>query len=274
MDTLNGKGIMIWQISYLAGGNQDEAVADLLAMGIKRVSIKVAQKQYKYAYNPDNVLIPFLEKCFNAGLKVYGWQWVELDNPGGEAARAIERVTSLGLDGWEIDAEGRTKGKYSQASIYIHDLKNGLPDTPVGLCSYRFPSYHQTVPWDQFLSLCDYHCPQVYWNPPYPPNYGPVPETQRSYSELMVEKLLPFVPVGRAYIGDGHAYPTGQELTDFMYTAYDLDSPGVSFWSFDALYAHSGGAERAEAIGAYNWVTEPTLEERVTALEAIAHIHT
>lgn len=268
MEKLAGKSIMIWQLGSLAGGNIEKAVSDLIDMGIKRVSIKVAQNHWKYYKNTDDILVPFIRLCSGAGIYVFGWQWIDLINPVQEADRAIERIMSLHLDGWEIDAEVSCKGKYAEASKYVRHLADSFHDFPLGLCSFRFPSYHPTFPWNEFLDKSNYHAPQVYWNPPYPSyGHGPMPETTRSYKELMDKKNMPFVPVGRAYIGNGHPFPTAEEETVFMETALNLGSPGVSFWAFDFLYSHSGGAERALAIKNFSWSIKVTLEERVRLLE-------
>jgi hypothetical protein len=141
---------------------------------------------------------------------------------------------------------------------------------PVALSAYRFPNYHPEFPWYEFASGCNYHMPQVYWQPPSKVN-GPVVELEQSIQQLNRIKVLPIVPIGRAYIGDGHAKPTADEISQFAKRAKELGVPGMSFWALDFLYTHEGGSSWADAIaqawgGADAPVTppvDPTLPRKV-----------
>lgn len=267
-----GKFLFIWQIKNCAGGNPQAIVNACLDFSLTGVSIKVANCASKYNLRPtpsgyvDDILPPLVTALHNAGLLVHGWQWVEGQSPTNEALRAAERIITLGLDGFEIDAEGAYKGRYTQAAAYMRELRAQCPTGfPVGLCSYRYPTLHPTLPWRQFLDNgVDYHCPQVYWNPTNPPDLGPVPELERSVSELQALKVLPVFPAGRAYIGDGHPNPTPAEITAFMERAKTMGLPGVTFWAMDFLYLHAGGAGRSGAIKDFQWRNGPGWAEALT----------
>lgn len=272
----SAKFLFIWQLRNLAKNDMQAAITACLDMGLSGVSIKVAHNCGMYNLRwtgsawVDDILPPFVTALHDAGLKVHGWQWVDGNDPTGEALRAVQRIRQLSLDGFEIDAEGTYKGKYLAATIYARELRTQCPTLPIGLTSYRYPSLHPTLPWLEFLRYCDYHLPQVYFNPTYPPNYGPVPELIRSVNELRSKKDIPIFPAGRAYIGDGHPNPTPAEMNAFMSKAVELGLPGFTFWNMDSLYLHPGGASRMQAIKDFRFTCDDpslTLEERVTSLE-------
>jgi hypothetical protein len=62
-------------------------------------------------------------------------------------------VTELGLQGYIIDAEHEFKqpSGASAARTFMTELRKGLPNKPVALCSYRFPSYHPQFPMECFF---------------------------------------------------------------------------------------------------------------------------
>jgi len=276
-----GKFMFLWQLRNVEGGNPIKIADTAVALGLAGVSIKVAQGRGKYNLRwdgkrwIDDILRPAVNALHQVGLRVHGWQWVDGDDPTGEALCILDRIQQMGLDGLEVDAEGTYKGKPKSARIYMSILKDNVPSGfHIGLTSYRYPTLHPEFPWQAFCQYADYHMPQIYWNPPYPPNYGPAPELNRSVMELRAVKDLPIIPAGRTYIGDGHPDPTPAEMNEFMQRCKDLELPGFSFWAYDFLYLHANGKARSDAIAAFQWgvISPPppvplTLEERVRDLE-------
>lgn len=279
-----GKMIMAWQIKNIASGDTQQAIQDALDMGLTTINVKVANGTSKYNLRwngykwVNDILLPWITAFKAVGFKVWGWQYIYGNDPAGEAEIASIQINELGLDGFDVDAEGHIKGKPAQAAQYMALLRASNPNLPIGLSSYRYPFLHPDFPWSSFWQYLDYGAPQVYWNPPNPVyGYGPVPELEKSHFQWQTQKPgLPFIPTGRAYIGDGHPNPLPSELTDFMTKAQAMGLPGVSFWSFDHLYYHAGGAARMQAIADFEWTIVPpplTLEQRVEILEALAHSH-
>ncbi len=274
-----GKWLFLWQIKNCAGGDPAAITAAALNMGLAGVTIKVAQCGYKYNLRltphgyVDDILPPLVTALRNSGLFVNGWHYVTGDDPTSEAIVILDRIQQLRLDGLEVDAEGEYKaaGKAQAARRYMQTVRDVVgANFPIGLTSYRFPRVHPEFPWSAFAPFLNYHNPQVYWNPPAPPYYGPVPELNKSVEQIRAVKNIPILPAGRAYIGDGHPNPTPAEMNDFMQRAKVLELAGVSFWAFDFLYLHPGGAARAEAIKNFSWPTNTppppppqTIEERL-----------
>ncbi len=233
--TLKGKGFYIWQIPRCEGGNVEAIAQTARQEGLSYVLIKVAHRTYLYNYDwkrKIDYVPPLVEALRKQGIGVWGWQYVYGDNPAGEADIAIRRVRDLGLDGFVINAEAEYKqpGKSKAAAAYMKRLRQALPDTPLGLSSYRFPSYHPQLPWKEFLTYCDYNMPQVYWMN----NTNPGAQLKRSVREFEgMSPFRPIVPTGAAFSEHGWT-PTAGEVLEFLQTAQSLNLSSVNFWSWDA----------------------------------------
>ncbi len=228
-----GKGYFIWKIKDCEGGDV-QAIANLAEQaGFTFVAIKIADGAFAYnidwATNTD--LVPPLANALRArGVEVWGWHYVYGDGPREEAARAIERVRSLALDGYIIDAEAQYKepGKKDAAKLFMRDLRNGLGSLPIALSSYRFPSFHPQLPWREFLSRCDFNMPQVYWEFA----HNPGPQLSRCLQEFQnMTPFRPILPVGSAY-ARGSWEPTPADVLEFMQSARALNLSALSYWEW------------------------------------------
>ena len=259
-----GKIAFIHMLSQCAKGDLEATIAEIRRLGCTVVAPKVAN-----GYKAWEGLAPFVTACHAEGWLVVGWhylycgiyitqsgQWVTTAiSPEMEAKVSADQVEALELDGFIIDAEREFKvgNQATRARRYIQALKPRVT-VPIGLSSYRFPSLHREFPWMEFLNGCDYHVPQIYWNPPNPAKgFGPEAELERSCKELRAIVDLPIVPIGRAYIGDGHPDPKPNEIAAFLGKAKEMNLPGAGFWALDFLYLHSGGKARSDAIAAFGW---------------------
>ncbi len=232
--TLKGKGFYIWQIPHCEAGNAEAIAKTARQAGLSYVLIKVANRTYLYNYDWKrriDFVPPLVEALRREGVGVWGWQYVYGDDPIGEANIAIRRIRELKLDGFVINAEAEYKGKDKAATAYMQRLRKALPHIPLGLSSYRFPSYHPQLPWKQFLTYCDYNMPQVYWMH----NHNPGAQLKRSVREF--EGMAPFrpiVPTGATFSERGWT-PTANEVLEFMQTAQSLNLSSVNFWSWDSV---------------------------------------
>ncbi len=233
--TLKGKGYYIWQIPHCEGGNVEAIAAAARRAGLGYVLIKVANRTYAYNYDWRRRIdyVPPLVKALRAqGIGVWGWQYVYGDDPAGEANIAIRRIRELGLDGFVVNAEAEYKhpGKAKAATTYMKRMRSALPNLPIGLSSYRYPSYHPQLPWKEFLAYCDYNMPQVYWMQ----NHNPGAQLKRSVREF--EGMAPFrpiIPTGATFSERGWT-PTPEEVLEFLQTAQSLNLSSVNFWSWDS----------------------------------------
>ncbi len=267
--TLTGKGIFIWRISACEGGDV-EAIANLAAQArFSHALVKVADGNF--SYNVDTKTgrdqAEELVKALKARkMTVYGWHYVYGYDPRTEAERGIQRVQQLGLDGFVINAEVEYKNHHREANIYMERLRAGLPNTPIGLSSYRYPHLHPNVPWKEFLLKCDFNMPQVYWI------NARNPADQLERSQQAFQKLIPYrpiVPTG-AMFKQGEWKPTLEEIDAFVQKARQLNMTEVNFWEWSKVRRHL--PEIWDWYMAYDWqsgaVAMDISQQYITALNA------
>jgi hypothetical protein len=230
---LVGKGMMIWQVSRCERGDAGMIATISQKSGFSHVLIKIANGIY--AYNLDNtgkidLVAPVVQALKAKGIQVWGWHYVYGNIPATEAQIAVKRVKELGLDGYVIDAESEYKepGKEAAAIKFMSVLRQGIPNTPVALCSFRYPSYHPQLPWKAFLDKCDYNMPQVYWQGA----HNPGSQLERCVREFRtMTPTRPIIPTGPMYRASPWA-PTPEDTLEFLKTARLLNLSAVNFFEW------------------------------------------
>lgn len=159
-------GYFIWQLRAMPS-NPLDLVAICKKYGIKRLAIKVLEKNFKYnTPNGDKPLMEYIKVLEDNGIIVEGWGYHYPDQTGLQGDAIEERRAKLGFKTYHIDVEGEWKkptGMPKEAEALMNKLKvNGFE---VLLCSYRYPSKHSQVPFDKFMNhaAMDGASPQVYW---------------------------------------------------------------------------------------------------------------
>lgn len=273
MNHPTGKGIFIWNLDRCAGGDPVRLAAEAVMQGFSYVVIKVVEAKWRFKAALISAAIRELRA---QGIKVWGYGFVYLgripyptNTPQAEAQAGIDAVRDLGLDGYVIDAEGHAKAAGAGPTrIYMTALRAGIPTTPIGLCSYRFPTVQPELAWPEFLRGCDFHMPQVYFQDA---NYPGEPidadaQLARSVRELTRLRDIPVVPVGPAYREHG-LEPTVAEMDGFDAKAKELRLPGICWWSFEHAERR---VEWWRAIAAHTWGPPGpiplTLEEKIDLL--------
>lgn len=255
MKSPQGKGFFIWQIPYCEKGDA-KRIADLAHEAqLTHVLIKVADATVSYNVYEGVDLVPqVVQRLKERGIEVWGWHYVRGDNPLGEANKAIERVQTMQLDGYVVDAEGSYKqqGKAAAAEKFMGRLREGLPDKPVALSSYRYPSYHPQIPWQEFLEGCDFVMPQVYWM--FSHNAGEqLARCVREFQSLTPTR--PIIPTGAAFKEHGWK-PNTAEIVDFLETAQRLNLQAANLYSWDSCRAYL--PEVWKVVEDYQWFPETT----------------
>jgi hypothetical protein len=236
-----GKGIYIWNLHRILGGDPVEQVKTLKAAGFNHVAIKIVAGITSFPYNwqeerSRKLNQAFIDECNRNGIEVWGWGYTYgiwgTYKQGRREAESTARIFSKyeGLAGYIIDAEHQYKkdGARAEAWIYSTTLRTLLPNVSIGLSSYRYPSYHPTFPWVQFLHICDFHYQQLYWLGSNNPRY----QLMKSMTELKAKKDIPFIPAGSAYSEHGYTV-TPEQIREFYDAVREFDLPGYSFWSFE-----------------------------------------
>jgi len=267
--TFRGKGMFIWKVPNCEGGDPEKIAQVARSANLTHVLVKIADGAT--VYHGDwgstvDMITPLVEALRSASIQPVGWHYVYGDNPAGEARIAIQRIRQLKVAAYVIDAENQYKapGKREAARRFMADLRSALPDLPVALSSYRYPSLHPQLPWKEFLENCDYNMPQVYWMKA----HNPAAQLQRCLREF--QAMTPFrtiVPTGAAFREHGWQ-PTAEEVLAFMQKAKELNLPAVNFWEWSE--ARSSLLPNVwESIRDFNWdgdVEEEICQQFITAL--------
>lgn len=261
---LTGKGWFIWQLARCEGGDPQAIAVKAKEAGCTHVLIKVAERNFAFGFDQfKRDLVPPVAAALRAqGIEAWGWHYVYGDQPLKEAEVAVSRTRELGLDGYVIDAEIEYKhpAKFTSARQYMRALRQGLPDTPIALSSFRYPSLHQQLPWQTFLEGCDCAMPQVYWERA----TNAAQQLERSVAEFSDPKLVgavrPVIPTGSAY-GAGNWRARPAEIEVFLSKAVELKLSGTNLYSWDYA-AQPAHRELWEAAARFAW-PEPQTEDIV-----------
>jgi hypothetical protein len=250
-----GKGFFIWKIPQCEQGDIQKIALEAYQAGLTHVLVKIANGIYDYNYDVSlrkDLVAPLADELLKYGIKTWGWHYVFGDLPKDEATTAIRQIRKIPLEGYVIDAESEYKGKYTPCRIFMSELRNALPDFPIALSSFRYPKYHNDLPWTDFLTKSDHNMPQVYWEQA----HNPGEQLKRSLNEFKtaVSPFRPIIPTGAAYGANGWI-PTVEDITEFINTVVTLGMSGVNFWSWD--YCRRSLPVLWKTIAAYDWPTAP-----------------
>lgn len=253
---VKAKGFYIWKVLECEKGDANAIASVAQKAGYTHVLIKAADGNH--TYNVDSttgadLVAPVVRALHARGIQAYIWHYVYGYDPLGEARIAIQRVRELNADGYVIDAEAEYSqaGRATAASQFMSALRASLPNFPIALSSYRYPSYHPLLPWQAFLEKCDYNMPQVYWEQ----NHNPGDQLIRSVREFQaITPFRPIVPTGSAYTAGSWA-PTVDDVVEFLQTAQSLNLSGANFWEWSNCRKYLSSVWNA--IQNYPWSTVP-----------------
>jgi hypothetical protein len=251
---LQGKGFFTFNLRNCEGGDPGSILAAAQAAGLSHIIVKIADGVQAAGIDPSGVdfTAPVVQALQQAGMNVWGWQSVYGNDPSAEAAIAIARMQALGLDGYVVSAgkEYEQPGRSSAAQQFITTVRAALK-LPIALSSFRFPNFHPKFPWSDFLTFCDLHMPQVFWEQAHDA------DEQLSESKRQCDALphaRPYFPSGAAYSAAGWS-PTAQDMTDFLDTAQALGLPAANFFDWDAC--RTSLPLLWKAIASFTWPAAP-----------------
>lgn len=231
--SLAGKGFFVWKVPNCEGGDVNRIAQVAKSAGLTHILIKIANgiSDYNVATaGGEDYAASLAQALRSVGIEPWGWHYVYGANPIGEANRAIQRINQTGVNGYVINAETEYKepGKKDAAKRFMTQLRMSLPNLPMALSSYRYPSYHPTLPWREFLEKVDINMPQVYWMQAH--NAG-AQLTQCVRQFQAMTPLRPVIPTGAAFAEHGWK-STAAEVKDFLQTAKTLNLEAANFWEW------------------------------------------
>ena len=259
---LQGKGMYLWRIHRVEGGNPVAIAGAAQQAGLTHVLIKIAdgrgtyntykvqdgREMYNYQGGEDHV--PALVAALRAkGIQPWGWQYIYGEYPVQEARMAIQRVKQFNLPGFVVNAEieFQQRGMDVKAGAYMQELRTGLPDTPVALSSFRYPNLHGPFPWETFLEYCDFNMPQVYWVGA----NNPGQQLLKCIREFQSRKVWrPIFPTGAAY-GEHGWRATPEQVAAFLQAVKENGLPGANFWEW--YYARQYDNKLWNPIEKFEW---------------------
>ena len=249
---LQGKGYFIWKLPKCENANPAAIGRLARSANLTHVLIKIADGIYKYNVEKSTLydyIPPVAAELKRHGIQVWGWHYVYGMDPQGEARIAIQRVKDLELDGYVVDAEVeyKTAGRATAARAFMTKVRAELPNTPIALSSYRYPSYHPQFPWKEFLNKCDINMPQMYWEKA----HNPASQLARCVKEFQaMTPYRPVLPTGAAY-GAGTWRPTPADIKEFLDKVQELKIPAANFYSWDE--SRNRFPDLWQAVSEYPW---------------------
>jgi hypothetical protein len=257
--TLKGKGYYVWQIPNCDAGNPVSIAKFAAQANLSHVMIKIADgPSWRYNYDETihgvDLIPPLVAELRKVGIQPWGWHYVMGYDPIGEARLAVSRTRALGLDGYVIDAEAeyKKKGRAAAAKRFMQILRTGLPDLPVALSSYRYPKTHSTFPFNEFLEMCDYAMPQVYFEGA----HNPEEQLDRCVDQYMsLSNARPIIPTAPTY-SRGSWRPTKDEIQRFFARSKELGLSAANAWSWDNA-RRSSTLDLWDAVAEFNWDPPP-----------------
>ncbi len=272
---IRGKGFFIWKIKNCENGDVQKIAQLAREAGFSHVLIKVANGIWKYNYDWDqhqDFCPSLVEALRDHGIEPWGWHYVFGEDPIREARVAVERVKELDLKGYVIDAEAhykRERNRYEAAERFMRDLRNGVgKNVPLALSSYRFPSMHPEIPWNQFLAKCDINMPQVYWIHSHNPE-AQLEQTLREFASPKFKSHPPIIPTGAAFTEHGWT-STASEVQEFLEAARTLNLEAANFWEWHSARDRIP-IKVWETIRDFDWESGSTLSPdiAVTFIQAL-----
>jgi hypothetical protein len=270
--SLEGKGFYIWKVPNTESGNPQSIANLAVNSGFSHALIKIADGTGNYNITSAGVdlALSVTNALHDKGLQAWGWHYIYGDDPIGEANRAIARIKTLGVDGYVIDAESQfeSASMATAATKFASTLRNAYPDLTIALSSFRFPTYHPSFPWVNFLTYCDINMPQVYWVEA----HNPATQLARCVTEFKALSIYrPIIPTGIACY-EGSWYPTASDITAFLNEAHvTLNLPAANFWVWDEC--RSQVPDLFTLIANYNWpaatVVKDFTENYIDALNTL-----
>ncbi|HUR49678.1 MAG TPA: peptidoglycan-binding domain-containing protein [Acidimicrobiales bacterium] len=252
-----GKGMWMWLPEKVEGGNPEATVLRAREMGLSHIYVRTGSS--KMGFYAQQYLNDFLPRAHAAGIRIYGWDFPYLFDPGADIARSMQAITYTTPDGHRIDGfapDIETRGEgvnigAAQAAAYTNGLRAAVgPAYPLIAVVPRPNPALVTYPFAEVVAPFDAIAPMVYWM-----NRDPGADIAGAMATLS-QYGKPIIPIGQAYDGHGEGGPPGVpnrgQIQRFMQVAEENGAIGVSFWSWQ-----HANAEAWHAIRDGHWFTLP-----------------
>ena len=238
--------------AYQTGGVTPTVTADdvdtMASLGVKTLYLQAARADDRLnGPVPDDLLVPFLRRAHQRGLRVVGWYYPTF----GDVALDLERLLQIAhfdsggqrFDGLAVDIEDNQVVKDPlERSRRLVDLSKQLRDAlgpkatigatvlPAVQTEVINPLYWPGFPWAELKPYYDVWMPMAYWSfrdGVYKSGYTYVTESVRRMRALVGDPNLKVHPVG----GIADAVSEG-DVRDFLRALTDTDALGGSLYDY------------------------------------------
>lgn len=245
----HGKGMWMWQVPEIEGGNVEAMIDRARDVGLSHIYVRTGSSWDGFYGGP--FLDQILPAAHEAGIRVYAWDFPRLINNDADVARAAAAIHHEApgghrIDGFAADIETRSEGVNigpGPAAAYGAGVRAaagpGYPliavvPTPVWALGH--------YPYTEVVADFDAIAPMTYWM-----WSDPAEHVRFAMAELGVFGK-PIFPIGQAYDAGPYGGPPGvppaADIWGFMATARDTGATGVSFWSWQHTDAQAWEAIR------------------------------
>jgi len=234
----SGKGMWIWTLSSVEGGNASAIAARLASAGVDWVTIKAGDSNLFWT-GANELTAGVVSTLHDAGILVFGWQYVYSYDlygvPGVSEADVANQILDIpGIDGLIVDAEDEYKGHSTEATQYMQAIRAEHPGSFVAYAPFPIIDNHTTFPYLEFGEYCDAAMPQAYWGEI---GVGPVEMVDSMSAQWEKwhgiwqggghgDSVKPVIPIGQSY--DVPA----SEITQFCNAAKSKGYEGMSLYRY------------------------------------------
>lgn len=237
-----GKGMWIYQMSKIAGGNPARIARAAKQSHLTHIYVRVGSGfSGLKTLDEAAALIPHAHAH---GIKVIGWYFPYFNDVTTDVQRSLTAMRR-GFDGFAADIETATGSSLSAATVW--DYSKRLRASAPGAYLIAVPPRptKKTIasfPYDAMMPHYDAVAPMVYWG-----RFDPE-VTAKSSVDFFRKWGKPISPIGQAYDMGDEGGPQGppppHEMWAFMRTAMEHGAIGVSFWSWQHATAPAWRAIR------------------------------
>jgi hypothetical protein len=243
-DVMIGRCMYIWKLGPVltAEGGVNRVIEKARRAKLSAIWVKVADGSSPYSNVSGAMaatMASLVTKAHQRNLQVWGWQVPHCATAQAAQAEATvfsNVVQQFQLDGLIMDAEGGSdffQGGVNEARAYGTAMRQAADhlQKPLGISSNDIPQ--NITGWlprfNEIASHADFNFPQTY--------YGSSPSVASRVDRAVnanAHLMIPFVPVGAGYVGDGggcaSAQACGERATIFIQLCKDRNYQGYSFW--------------------------------------------
>ncbi|MCU1460686.1 MAG: Peptidoglycan-binding domain 1 protein, partial [Acidimicrobiales bacterium] len=253
-----GKGMWIWQLAAVEGGDTDKIVTRAVQAGLRQLWVRVGDSRRGF-YGGD-VLDPLVAKAHQRGIKVIGWGFPFLYDPMGDAAWSREALAwhdarGNRLDGFSPDIEMATEGvalTEKRVAVYLGEMRKAAGNRTLVATVYR-PTDRVWAPgkypYATIARYVDAFAPMVYWG-------CTEPGAAAAQAIARLASMRPVHLIGQAYDmgpeGGRRGAPSAAEIRRFLDVVRRGGALGASFWSWQ----HANPTAWA-ALTAFPWDRVP-----------------